>query len=166
MAVINVIDNFLPLYQFLDLQSHVMGRRFAWHYNNFIVREKVGTYQFTHTVYDKRPPWNGITEEDFYSFIEKTILHKLKCTNLYRIKANLKPCTFFHRTGGWHTDGFPCVYSGVYYINTNNGWTQFRDGAKVKSLENRMVIFDSLQEHCGYSCTDQNTRVVLNFNWT
>jgi hypothetical protein len=53
----------------------------------------------------------------------------------------------------------------VYYINTNNGWTEFKKGGKVKSVENRMLIFDSSLEHMGVTCTDQKSRVVINFNY-
>ena len=36
---------------------------------------------------------------------------------------------------------------------------------KVDSKGNRIVIFDGHQKHCGVDCTDENVRVVINFNY-
>ena len=49
-------------------------------------------------------------------------------------------------------------------MNTNNGYTRFKK-SKVRSEENKMVIFNSKEEHTGSSCTDQEFRVVINFNY-
>ena len=53
----------------------------------------------------------------------------------------------------------------VFYLNTNDGYTMFKDGTKVESVENRLVLFDSQTQHCGTSCTDKRKRVVLNINY-
>jgi len=37
--------------------------------------------------------------------------------------------------------------------------------AKLDSLKNRIVIFDSNLEHTGTSCTNQFGRLVINFNY-
>ena len=39
------------------------------------------------------------------------------------------------------------------------------NGDKVECVENRMVIFDSNLKHEGVSCTDQQRKVVINFNY-
>ena len=53
----------------------------------------------------------------------------------------------------------------IFYINTNNGYTKFEDGTIVKSFANRLLTFPSNLKHCGTSCTDERTRVVINFNY-
>ena len=53
--------------------------------------------------------------------------------------------------------------TAIYYVNTNNGYTKFEDGTVVNSVENRCVVFDSSLRHTGTTCTDQKTRVVINF---
>ena len=53
--------------------------------------------------------------------------------------------------------------TSVFYINTNNGGQFFKMG---KSKANRLVEFDSHQNHAGVDCTDQKIRVVINFNYT
>ena len=60
---------------------------------------------------------------------------------------------------------FPCSTTAILYINTNNGYTKFKKGGKVKSVANRMLIFDSQLEHAGVTCTDALRRVVVNFNY-
>ena len=55
--------------------------------------------------------------------------------------------------------------TSIFYINTNNGYTKFKDGTKVESIANRMITFPANMEHCGTSCTDKNIRIVINFNY-
>ena len=40
----------------------------------------------------------------------------------------------------------------------------FEDGTKVKSVANRLVIFQ-VKHHGGTSCTDETKRIVINFNY-
>ena len=47
----------------------------------------------------------------------------------------------------------------------NNGYSEFEDGTKVESVANRMVTFPANVKHTGTSCTDEKTRVVINFNY-
>jgi hypothetical protein len=51
------------------------------------------------------------------------------------------------------------------YINDNNGYTEFDTGEKVKSVQNRVVIFKNGLLHQGVSCTDVAKRLVLNINY-
>ena len=70
--------------------------------------------------------------------------------------------------GEYHTDWtFPGSIhrTAIYYCNTNNGFTEFETGEKFNSEFNRLVIFDGRIKHMGYTCTDQQTRVVLNVNY-
>ena len=42
---------------------------------------------------------------------------------------------------------------------------KFKNGDKVESVANRVVIFDSKLQHQAVSCTDEKVRVVINFNY-
>ena len=86
--------------------------------------------------------------------------------NWQRVKANLNPRTVENKQlGQYHSDyGFDCE-TAIFYVNTNNGWTQFEDGTKVNSVANRLVTFPSHMKHVGFSCTDQEVRVVINLNY-
>ena len=160
-----IIDNFLDNYLFEVLQSTILGENFAWYYNDQIVKEGDGGFQFKNTLYNINPPFNGFKSPHF-PLVEPCIL-LLGVQKLIRIKANLRPRTFFNRGSEYHTD-FPHLEphkTGIFYINTCNGYTKFKGGGKVKSVANRMIIFPSTLEHAGFACSDKKKRVVVNFNW-
>jgi|TARA_E500000305_G_scaffold110645_1_gene119377 hypothetical protein len=167
---IEVIDNFLPNYYFKQLQSKLLGEYFPWYHNEYILdkdRDKGKKSQFMNIFYDIKPQYGGETPSyvlvrDWFNVIGP----KLNITRLYRIKANLRLRSFFNRSGGgYHIDPYDCSHTSIYYINTNNGYTKFKNGAKIKSVENRMVVFPSHLEHQGYACSDKLKRVVVNFNY-
>ena len=52
--------------------------------------------------------------------------------SLVRIKANLNPVTetLQIHDDAWHND-FDNMTTAIYYLNTNNGFTKFKNGDKV-----------------------------------
>ena len=156
-----VVDNFLPSFEFRSLYDFMMGEHFNWYYTDGIaVIPQPGKFQFIHNFYGEdgeRPTFGTVIP----------IIKRLNTGSLIRIKANLNPKTTSHERSAWHID-LPDIKVGktaVYYINTNNGWTEFKNGDKVRSVANRMVIFDCNLEHAGSTCTNENRRVVVNFNY-
>ena len=138
-----VIDNFLPEYHFKQLQSIILSNNFSWYWNDNIIVSKPKTYQFTHGIYISD---NGLVSKYYSSF--DLVQQKLGVRRLDKIKVNLNPKTVFHRKGGYHTDNHPDdpyqhTTTAVLYLNTNNGWTEFKKGGKVKSVAKRIVIFYS-----------------------
>ena len=161
--MVKIIDNFLPKDIFVEMQYKILSNEFPWYYNNGIIdTNQKNKYQFVHTFFNCNINFSDLHNE-YYNFIDPC-LHKLGVKHLKRVKANLNPKTIFHRNGGFHCD-VKNVTTSIFYINTNNGWTKFKDGCKVECIENRMVIFDSNIEHAGFSCTDQKRKVVVNFNY-
>ena len=161
-----VIDNFLPFLQFKQLQSVILSRKFSWNFHDGIVGPNDGQCQFTHVFFDIS--YGGILS-NYYSLFD-IVQQKLRVSRLDRIKSNLNPKTVFHRKGGYHTDRDNSNQpqhqkTAVLYINTNNGWTQFKKGGKVKSVANRIVICDNNLEHTGVTCTNEKRRVIVNFNY-
>ena len=155
-----IIDDFLPYYQFKQIVDILNDTYFPWYYNDGVNYENDSFDQYKHTFYNSNS--NGGSE---YLNLWDFTCKKLQVKKLYRIKVNATNKTLFKRNTGFHIDDFPCPTTAVYYINTCNGWTQFKKGGKVKSVENRIVIFDSNLDHQGVTCTDEDTRVVVNFNW-
>ena len=157
-----VIDNFLQEDDFLDLQSLLLGEYFPWYYNDYVLTTPSNftslNYQFIHLFYK-----DGI-KSPLYLSVEPFIT-KLKVKDLFRIKANLNLKTLNHEYGGYHFDPYMKGKIGVYYVNDNNGWTQFKNGDIVNSIQNRMVIFDPRLEHSSVTCTDKKRRLVINFNY-
>ena len=168
-----VIDNFLPEYHFKQLESMIMSETFPWYYNDRIYGDHKGkdiTYQFIHVLYNIIPPWNGSTEYLEYGDLLKTnitlIGSMLQASKVYKIKVNTRPKTLFHRgCSGYHIDRTGSTHTSIFYINTNNGYTKFKKGGKVKSVRNRMVVFNADDLHQGFSCTDRQRRVLINFNF-
>ena len=108
--------------------------------------------------------WNKITpilNGIWYTEPEKNDLSWL------RVKANLNPRRCDHdQLGAFHQDfAIENATTAIFYLNTNNGWTQFEDGTKVESVENRLVTFPATTHHVGFSCTDESVRIVLNLNY-
>ena len=161
-----VIDNFLPEYHFKQISNVILSKDFSWHFHDGIVGPNDGQCQFTHVIFDWQ--YGGVNSE-YYSLFD-VAQQKLGVKRLDRIKLNLNPKTIFHRKGGYHTDRpnlnqTPHHKTAVFYINTNNGWTQFKKGGKVKSVANRIVICDNNLEHTGVTCTNEQRRVIVNFNY-
>ena len=162
-----VIDNFLPEYQFRQISNMILSNEFSWYFFDGVIEPNDGQCQFTHSFFDMI---YGGRLSDHYPLFD-IVQQKLRVSRLDRIKSNLNPKTVFHRKGGYHTDqrhpseGLLHQKTAVFYINTNNGWTEFKKGGKVKSVENRVVIFDSNLEHTGVTCTDEKRRVIVNFNY-
>ncbi len=160
---VHIKDNFLPEPTFKSIQSRMMGREFPWYWIPAAVsgaKKKESHPQFIYMFYEERKRYG---ENELFPLMEP-LIKKLEAKELIRIKANLTTRTLFHRKGGYHID-YPNVKTAVYYINTNNGSTQFQNGPSVESLENTMVLFNSNLLHSGKTCTDQERRVVINFNY-
>ena len=99
-------------------------------------------------------------------------MEKIKAVSLWRIKANLLTRTPNIVENSFHVDMTKLPEeklkqwtTAIFYVNTNNGYTEFEDGTKVESVANRMVTFPANLKHRGTSCTDEKTRVVINFNY-
>jgi len=159
---VKIIDNFLPEEIFKLLQDIILGNNFDWYYNNYIDYQNKPTkqFQFIHFFFNNN--WRGSS----FNIIEP-ILSIIKPFSLVRIKANLITKSENIVVNQFHKD-FEYVNNlttGIFYINTCNGYTLFKDDTKIKSVANRFVSFDSQLNHTGTSCTDENIRVVINFNY-
>ena len=96
----------------------------------------------------------------------------MKATSMWRIKANLRTRISKNIENEFHCDMGHISEekqkqwtTSIFYINTNNGYTEFEDGTKVESVANRMITFPTNLKHRGTSCTDEKLRVVINFNY-
>ena len=169
--MIMVEDNILTPEEFRKISDVlVTNSGFPWFFNDIIDYDSdsgdIDKYQFVHNFYNNDSPTS-----ELYSIVEP-ILAIIAPTTIFRVKANLLTRTSkivenrFHidmgdlseeQQKGWTTS--------VFYVNTNNGYTLFEDGTKVKSVANKMITFPSNMRHTGTSCTDEQIRVVINFNF-
>jgi hypothetical protein len=164
---IKIEDNFLAPRCFEALQQAMMGPGFPWYYNDSIDSgEDIDKFQFVHGFYIESAPISDNIQ------VMNPILGVLKPTALYRIKANLLTRTLNIIENKFHADigrlseeNQKHWTTSIFYVNTNNGYTKFKDGTKIESVANRLLTFPSNLEHTGTSCTDEMVRVVINFNY-
>jgi len=167
MKKLHVEDNFLGQKEFDTLQTHMMGNNFTWNYNTCIDYEgQQDKFQFNHVFYIFDRPTNKYFE------LLKPLLEIINPISLLRIKANLLTRTPNIVENEFHVDlgllseeKVKQWTTSIFYINTNNGYTKFENGTKVESVANRLITFPANIKHKGTSCTNENTRVVINFNY-
>ena len=173
---IKIFDNFLTQRENNKIFDEMMSMQFSWGYSPAKVYDSKNHFRFT----DLR---NQQLVHMFYSRDGKMsshikmvnpIMKKLEALAVHRIKANLELYngdTAFK--SDFHVDwknpytkkGCKNMTVGIYYVNGNNGYTEFEDGTKVESVENRFVSFAGDLLHRGVSQTDTKERVVINFNY-
>ena len=160
-------DNFLKQEEFDKIQKLMMGLNFPWFYTDRILfDDDEDKFQFFHIFY------NHGTEKSSFMNALGAILNIIKPFPILRIKTNLLMRTPNIVENKFHVDIFNISKenltqwtTSIFYVNTNNGYTKFEDGTKVKSVANRLVTFPANMKHYGTSCTDENVRVVINFNY-
>ena len=174
----NVVDNFLDKSEYDTLYNHIIGstvtQQFPWYFNSKKIDDVNIDYnfQFVHNVIQ-----NGKIDSPVTFEVLKPLLNKLKLKGLIRIKLNLTTKTSkiikypLHRDINvkdekdieqLKKDNYKIA---IFYMNSNNGYTYFEDGKKVKSVANRLLKFDNVMLHSGTTCTDENQRVVININY-
>ena len=160
---IEIIDDFLDKESFEFIKKTMLSEEFSW----FYTPQKTAGYefdenfQFFHLFYVN----HSINSPHFN--ILNPLINKINPLALVKIKANLTGKTQKIIDYGYHTDYITDtkLYTAVYYITSNNGSTNFKNGPTVQSKENRIVIFDSQLPHSGTSHTDERLRVLLNLNF-
>ena len=159
--MIKILDNFLEEDTFIGIQKILMGDKFPWFFNDFKSDSKdIDNYQFTHTVIRG----NGEIESKFIEYM-KPFFDGLDIKKIFRIKINLTTRTEKLFNHVYHIDLPNKCTTAIFYVNSNNGKTIFKQGDEVDSVANRMVVFNSDLEHAATSHTDEKTRVVINFNY-
>jgi hypothetical protein len=154
-----IIDNFLPDNDFKKIQETFMSDNFPYYFNNTVVDEKdTKNFYFVHTLYDQ-----NVINSDFFKTIDP-LLNKLNILFLRRAKVNCYTRSekiIKHRA---HKD-LPMSHEGaILSLNTCNGGTYV--GKKfIKSVANRVLLFDPSVSHSSTNCTNQQARFNININW-
>ena len=172
-----VKDNFLGQKEFDELQTFMMGDDFAWFFkygyyadplnDDKEEAEDFSANSFIHTFYEDGVPRSSHMDQ-LQCFVKL-----LKPVAFWRIRGNLltrSPNIIEHPL---HTDmtflaeeQLKQWTTSIFYVNTNNGYTVFEDAdLKVESVANRMLTFPAYMKHTGTTCTDQQIRIIINFNY-
>lgn len=161
-----VRDNLLSINEFTKLRDEIFHPQVDWHLNLGIVRSETANLddiQFVHQIYNFGRPLSPLLPE-----LEPIRAALDICVNL-RIKINLTAKSVVPYSSGFHVDMSSLnhlpIKTAVFYVNDNNGYTEFENGERVYSKANRAVIFDGPTSHSGVSCTDAKYRCVINWNY-
>jgi hypothetical protein len=157
-----IIDNFLGLDDFKKLKDLMLGKYFSWYYNPDVTFKNVyspHTMYFTHLFYDA-----SRIQSNLFSEVEP-ILQLIKPKALIRIKGNLYPNIGKSIADLAHKDYEYPHKGALLYINTNNGCTVLEDGTEIKSIANRLLMFEPHKLHNSSFCTDEKVRVNININY-
>ena len=151
-----IIDDFLPQTDFDIISGVFASRQLAW--TCIDDDPSQNGIQFCHVLYSDFAPCSHL-----WPLLDS--IHPVLRPGAYaRVKANLQPRTEKIIQNNFHNDFEHCITS-IFYLNSNDGYTLFEDGTKIDSVANRLLTFDSNLNHTGTTCTDQPTRMVINFNY-
>ena len=155
-----IIDNFLPEEEFKSIQSLMTSFQFNWFYQEGRSYDDDDFYLMTHMFFQ---PEVGLNSEHLDMW--NTFMNKVEAKKCTRIKANLTFKTPTIEPAQYHID-YADMKTAIFYINTNNGYTELKSGVRVSSVANRVCIFDSNLQHRGTTHSEGgNQRVVVNFNY-
>ena len=162
------IDNFLEDHVAKRIHDVLYTSEFAWYYHNVFsdYEEEIDDkhrYQFVHCFKSNKLG----TTSNLYDQIALPITDKLQInySNVIRCKVNMSLYSGKPYTSAWHIDNAEPHKVALYYVNTNNGYTELETGQKIECVHNRIVIFDGLVKHRAIKQTDKKTRVAINFNY-
>ena len=136
---------------------------FPWYFNPHVNYHGDKHFQFVY-IFIKN---GGVQNcEDHMLNQIKPITDLLKAKTILRIKANLTTKDHKRTFHGYHKDNVEGAdKTALFYINTNNGYTKFKNGKKVKSEANSLLLFNAEEYHSSVTCTDEKRRMVINFNY-
>tara|TARA_R100001509_G_scaffold124420_2_gene78045 strand:+ start:558 stop:1043 length:486 start_codon:yes stop_codon:yes gene_type:complete len=160
--MIKVLDNFLSQEHFNILYEEITSLRFPWYYQEGKVNPNDKLPSLTHSFFEE-----SMIHSNWFNFITP-VLEKCDVMALRRIKGNFDYKNHESFKTNLHIDfekGLDNCKTGIFYVNTNNGGTYFKDGKFVESVANRFVMFPANMEHGTQTHTDVNFRIVLNFVW-
>ena len=164
-----VIDNFLDEEYFDSLvtlftdKERTGNRMMSWFFISSttfpytIVEDKL--FYMIHMFYDGNVPMSPLYDKLV------PLLQKLGGHSLIRVKGNLYPNTEILHEHPMHTD-YEFSHSGALLsLNTCDGYTKLKDGTKIDSIANRILLFDSNEEHCSTTTTNVPARINININY-
>ena len=160
MIKFEIKKNFLDQKDFDSFKQVIFSSHFPWYWLEHQTRKDKGF--FAHTFYSRYRP-----DSDFHTPFIAPIIQKLKCNMLSDIRANCLLKNNKRYFSEFHCDRpYDCT-TAILYMNTNNGYTLLgeKEKIKIKSEENKILIFNSQTKHCAVSQTDTEKRIVINFNY-
>ena len=165
---VEVYDDYLPHRLYVNIHDYWMGKKdkgdiahsCPWVIDNGSYQDHI---QYVHMVYSNHmiltPGWETVIP----------IIEEEDMVAIARIKGNaISKTDNLIVFPDYHCDFVPEIeymFTGIYYINSNDGYTLFENGEKVESVGNRFVRFPANMRHTGTTCTNADRRLLINFNY-
>ena len=64
-----------------------------------------------------------------------------------------------------HKDTNYSSLGAIFSLNTCDGYTKLKDGTKIDSIANRILLFNASEEHCSTTTTNVSARINININY-
>ena len=169
---VEVFDNFISDEDHKKICDKMLTQGFMWEYSKHKVFKGQEHGFRDHMLVHMFHAYNGHTSPDIE--LVNPILYNINALSVHRIKANLELYSGdTQHKSNFHLDwshpitkkGCRTMTIGIYYVNTNNGYTEFEDGSRVESVANRFIRFAGDLKHRGVNQTDTKERIVINFNY-
>jgi hypothetical protein len=159
-----IFKDVLEKEEFEKIKDFFMDVNTSWFYQSkmIISSKKEDRGFFSHALFHN----NRITS-DAYNLI-LPLLEKLNAGPIIGIRANLNIKSDKQYFCDFHTDGnYEEALTAIYYLNKNNGYTEFddKDKTKVYSEPNKLAVFNCKLKHRMVSQTDENRRLLININY-
>ena len=162
-----IIDNFLDEEYFNSLETLFIDEKnsfniiMPWFFKRAVANDLIedNIFYMTHTLYEINEP-----QSEFYKDL-LPLFKKLDVKCLLRVQANLFPNTHILHEHPMHID-YEFSHSGALLsLNTCDGYTKLKDDTKIDSIANRLLLFDSSEEHCSTTTTNVPARINININY-
>ena len=164
--MVEIIDNVLGDIDLNYICNRIESCRFPWYWCSVLGDDMFGAdplynYQLGHILFS-----NGKVDSNDFGIL-LPLLDLLNIETIHRIKINTNPMTSTIIEHGYHVDNDnPNSKTSIFYVNTNDGYTKFKETNQiVSSVKNRLITFDTHLSHTGTTCTDQPRRMVININY-
>ena len=165
---IEIMDNFLKDIHLTQLDKLIDNPAFAWYLQKEQVKGADDGCWLSHIIYDHDAPTSHL-----YDPVSEMFRGYLKYVSLCRIRANLLLRQENPSISVFHTDfqddinilDETKITTAIFYLNTNNGATGFKDGDRIDSVRNRLIMFPTNTLHRVIGQTDVSYRIVFNFNF-
>tara|TARA_R100001530_G_C4223409_1_gene130598 strand:+ start:75 stop:566 length:492 start_codon:yes stop_codon:yes gene_type:complete len=156
----NTFTNFLEQETLQNIKKEI--ERMHWFFLNITGdKNDKSNFHFYHMLFNDEK----VESHRYFNTILIPVLGKLNFKYLHRAKLNLYTKQDEQIKTSYHLDSNTEHTVALFSLNTNNGYTEFENGKKIKSEENNLVIFPGHLKHRSVNQTDENTRINLNINF-
>jgi len=162
-----IIDNYLSKLDFNYIINQVSNHLFNWNLVRPNNNSKEDDFQLSHMFVEFRKELYLNSSSIPFMILQPWINKNNYKVDLIRAKANCFFKTLKNKQLGYHKDieNNKNTKTMILYLETSNGYTEFEDNKKIKSVENRIAIFDSYENHQTVTQTDKFFRKNININF-